>query len=113
VSRSPLAKETIELIERMARENRLWGVKRIRGELLKLGIGVSKRTILKYMHRAGSRGPCDGQSWKTFLKNHNTSVCDFLHPYDSWFRPIFAFFIVDVNTKRVVHIGVTRAPTQQ
>ena len=27
-----------------------------------------------------------------------------------WFRPIFAFFIVDVNTKRVVHIGVTRAP---
>jgi hypothetical protein len=40
VRRSPLAKETIELIERMARENRLWGAERIRGELLKLGIGV-------------------------------------------------------------------------
>jgi len=28
-------------------------------------------------------------------------------------RPIFAFFIVDVNTKRVVHVGVTRAPSEE
>jgi putative transposase len=112
VRKSPLAKETIELIERMARENRLWGAERIRGELLKLGIGVSKRTIQKYMHRAGSDDPHDGQSWKTFLLNHSTWACDFLQLYDVWFQPIFAFFIVDVNTKEVVHVGVTRAPTE-
>jgi hypothetical protein len=41
--------ETIELIQQMARENRLWGAERIRGELLKLGVKVSKRTIQKYM----------------------------------------------------------------
>jgi transposase InsO family protein len=35
-----------------------------------------------------------------------------LQVYDVWFRPIFAFFIVDVNAKRVVHVAVTRAPTQ-
>ena len=29
----------------MARRGRLWGAERIRGELLKLGIKVSKRTI--------------------------------------------------------------------
>jgi putative transposase len=45
--RSALPKETIELIQRMARENRLWGAERIRGELLKLGIRVSKRTVQK------------------------------------------------------------------
>ena len=45
--RSALPKETIELIRRMARENRLWGAERIRGELLKLGIRVSKRTVQK------------------------------------------------------------------
>src|SRR5512133_708297 len=69
-------------------------------------------------------------------------ACDFLQLYDVWFhwppfgrlprcavtvgltalvhcvdscssvRPIFACFIVDVNTKRVVHVGVTRAPTE-
>lgn len=113
VWRSPLAKEAIELIKRMSRENRLWGAEGIRGELLKLGIHVSKRTVQKYMRQEGSRGPHDGQTWKTFLKNHSTWACDFLQLYDVWFRPIFAFFIVDVNTRRVVHVGVTRAPTEE
>jgi len=44
-----ISTETIELIQQMARENRLWGAERIRGELLKLGVKVSKRTIQKYM----------------------------------------------------------------
>jgi hypothetical protein len=39
--------ETIDFIQQMANENRLWGAARIRGELLKLGIRVSKRTIQK------------------------------------------------------------------
>jgi hypothetical protein len=33
----------------MAENNPLWGAERIQGELLKLGIQVSKRTIQKYM----------------------------------------------------------------
>jgi putative transposase len=33
----------------MAEENRLWGAERIRGELLKLGIRVAKRTVQRYM----------------------------------------------------------------
>jgi putative transposase len=36
----------------MAQENRLWGAERIRGELLKLGIDVSKRTIQKYLDKS-------------------------------------------------------------
>lgn len=64
-----LSKETIELIMLMARDNVLWGAERIRGELLKLGIRVSKRTIQKYMKRARPPGK-RGQTWETFLKNH-------------------------------------------
>src|SRR6266487_253479 len=41
--------ETIRLIQKIAKENHLWGTERIRGELLKLGIEVSKRSIQKYM----------------------------------------------------------------
>jgi putative transposase len=53
----------------MARDNRLWGAERIRGELLKLGIHVSKRTIQKYMRHA--RTPRRrGQTWATFLQHH-------------------------------------------
>jgi hypothetical protein len=47
--------ETIVLIRKMAKENRLWGAERIRGELLKLGVRVSKRTIQKYMPKWFSR----------------------------------------------------------
>jgi putative transposase len=52
-----LAERSIDLIYRMARENRLWGAERIRGELLKLGIRVSKRTVQKYMRGAPKRPP--------------------------------------------------------
>lgn len=40
-----ISPETISLIQKMAKENQLWGAERIRGELLKLGIEVSKRSI--------------------------------------------------------------------
>ena len=47
-----LAPEVIALIKEMALANRLWGAIRIRDELLKLGITVSKRTMQKYMRQA-------------------------------------------------------------
>jgi putative transposase len=40
--------EIVALIKSMARNNRLWGAERIRGELLKLDMRVCKRTIQKY-----------------------------------------------------------------
>ena len=36
-----------------------------------------------------------------------------MQTYDVWFRPIFAFFIVDINSKRVVHRAATYNPSQQ
>jgi putative transposase len=38
--RRPLPGRVVQLIRRMARENPLWGAERIRGEMLKQGIGV-------------------------------------------------------------------------
>jgi putative transposase len=104
---------TIALIRRMADDNRLRGSERIRGEVLKLGIRVAKGTVQRYMRGARPSAPHGGQRWSTFLRNHTVWACDFLQTYDVWFRPIFALFIVDVNTRRVVRVAVTRAPTQQ
>jgi len=42
-----VAAKTITFVRQMAKDNRLWGAERIRGELLKLGIRVCKRTIQK------------------------------------------------------------------
>jgi putative transposase len=47
----------------MSRENRLWGTERIRGELLKLGIVVSDRSIRRYRWRGPSRP--SSQTWRT------------------------------------------------
>lgn len=72
-----ISPETIELIQQMAMENHLWGAERIRGELLKLGVKVSKRTIQKYTLKERRRR--SGQTWSTFLKNHFKDIwaCDF------------------------------------
>jgi len=107
-----LAAQTIILIRQMAKDNRLWGAERIRGELLKLGIRVCKRTIQKYMRNVHTQQP-RGQKWSTFLHNHAAQIwaCDFLQVTDLFFRPLFAFFIVELKSRRVIHVGVTRFPT--
>jgi hypothetical protein len=74
-----VAPQTIALIRQMAKENQLWGAERIRGELLKLGIHVCKRTIQKYMRTVRTHQP-RGQKWSTFLRNHAANIwaCDAL-----------------------------------
>jgi hypothetical protein len=56
-----------DLIQRLADENRLWGAPRIHGELLKLGVVVSERTVSRYLH---GRPRTPSQTWRTFLANH-------------------------------------------
>ncbi len=107
-----VAAETIALIREMAAANRLWGAERIRGELLKLDIRLSKRTIQRYLRQA--RPPRrSGQAWSTFLRNHVGEIwsCDFLPVTDLLFRPLHAFCIIALESRRVVHVGVTRHPT--
>ena len=107
-----VAPQTIALIRQMAKENQLWGAERIRGELLKLGRHVCKRTIQKYMRTVRTHQP-RGQKWSTFLRNHASQIwaCDFLQVTDLFFRPLFAFFIVELKLRKVIHVGVTRSPT--
>ena len=64
--RPKVSREVRELINRMARENFLWGAPRIHGELLMLGFRVSQATVSRYsatVHRS------PGQSWRTFIRN--------------------------------------------
>ena len=65
-----LSLETITLIKEMAAHNRLWGAERIRGELLKLNIRVSKRTIQKDLRQ----GRAISSPW-TDLEDLSTQSC--------------------------------------
>ncbi len=110
--RPPLAPETVALIHEMAAANRTWGAERIRGELLKLHIRVAKSTIQRYM-RGTSPPRRSGQTWTTFLANHGPDIwaTDFLPITDLLFRPLHALFMIEIASRRVVHVGVTRHPT--
>jgi len=110
--RPPPPAETVARIRRMADENPLWGTERIRGERQKLGLRVAKRTLQTYLPTSRAPRP-RGQSWATFLRAHAPDIWagDFLPVTDLLFRPLFAFFVIALDTRRVVHVGVTRHPT--
>jgi len=82
-----------DLIQRMSRENPLWGAPRIHGELLMLGIEVAQSTVSKYMIR-GCKPP--SQSWKTFLRNHAEAIAaiDMCVVPTVTFDRLFAFLVL-------------------
>jgi putative transposase len=47
------------------------------------------------------------------LHNHAKEIwaCDFLPVTDLFFGSLFAFFIIELRSRRVTHVGVTRCPT--
>ncbi len=82
---------------------------------LHLGFASSIFSIGDYNMRAARPPQPRGsrQTWATFLRNHahGTWACDFLPVVDLGFRSLFAFFVVELGSRRVVHLGVTRHPT--
>src|ERR1035438_1314832 len=54
--RPPMSDELVELIVRIARENRRWGCVRIQGELRGLGIHVSTSSIRRVLRSEERRG---------------------------------------------------------
>src|SRR5258708_20675450 len=74
--RPRIGRELRELIQRMSKENPLWGAPRIHGELLKLGFEIAESTVSKYMIRR--RGPAFHE-YSTCLASHAEAISA-LHP---------------------------------
>ena len=55
------------------------------------------------------------QNWATFLKNQagNTWSCDFTVVNDWLFRQWYIFVVMELKTRRIVHTGVTKFPTDE
>jgi len=68
--RPPLPRAVRELIRKIAAWNRRFGVKRIAGEMRKLGRPVHKRSVRRVLRQEPPRHRPPGQSWATFLRNH-------------------------------------------
>jgi transposase InsO family protein len=79
--------------------------------LAKLGWPVSPRTVAKYCPKYSERGR--GQSWRTFLRNHTSQVwaCDFFTVVTVHFQTLYAFVVVSLDRRWIIHVGVTAHPT--
>ena len=112
VGRPPIGKSVGNLIQNMARANPLWRAPRIHGELLKLGIKVSERTVSRIL-RTVPRPP--SQTWKTFLRNHIGEIVatDFFTVPTVGLRVLFVFLVLEHRRRKVLHFGVTERPTSE
>jgi hypothetical protein len=95
----------------MAAANHLWGAPRIHGELQKLGIAVSERTVSRLLQRRLGRPP--SQTWRTFLANHAASLVsmDFFTVPTLTGRVFFVFVLLAHQRRRIVHFAITDHPT--
>jgi transposase InsO family protein len=106
-----LSPETKTLIGQLAKANPLWGAPRIHGELLKLGIDVSERSVSRFMPPKPRQPP--SQTWRTFLDNHvgDMASIDFFAVPTATFRVLYVFFVLAHNRRRVLHFNVTEHPS--
>ncbi len=111
LGRPRLKEEVRELIARISRENPLWGTERIRGELLKLGIVVSNRSIRRYRWRRSLGG--GGQSWRTFLANELPGIwaADLFVVHTLSFRTLYVLLFISHARRELIHLHVTASPT--
>jgi putative transposase len=98
------------LVEQMAAANPLWGAPRIHGELGKLGIEVSERTVSRLLRRR-RRPP--SQTWRTFLTNHVAALVsmDFFTVPTLTGHVLFVLVLLSHHRRRIVHLAITEHPT--
>src|SRR5437016_563169 len=93
----------------MALENSLWGVPRIDGELLKLGLEISERTVSPYLCQVGRRRGDARSLWSTFLRNHREAIAavDFFTVPTVTFRVLYCFFVINYSRRSLLHFNAT------
>lgn len=105
------------LVVEMKTENPRWGYLRIKGELKKLGIKLSKGAIAKILRNSGF-APIKteiGPTWLEFLRLQSPRywACDFFTVETLGLKTLYVFFIIDTTSRELIHFGVTPNPTRQ
>jgi hypothetical protein len=96
----------------MAKENPLWGYKRIQGELKKLDIEISASSIRRIIAPKRRPGP-KRDTWCQFMRNQAASIiaCDLFTVETVRLKTLHVLFFIDLNTRKVLIGGVTDGAT--
>ena len=103
------------LVLEMARDNPLWGYRRIHGELVGLGHTVAASTVWTILKDAGL-DPVprrSGPSWTQLLASQAKGILagDFFHVDTVLLRWLYILFFVEHDRRRVHLVSVTAHPT--
>ncbi len=100
---------------RLAKENPTWGYRRIHGEITGVGVTVCPATVWNIMKAAGiDPSPRrEGPSWRELCTAQAKTMlaCDFAHVDTVFLRRLYVLFVIELDTRRVHLLGVTRPPT--
>jgi len=103
------------LVVRLAKENPLWGHRRIHGELTKLGVTVAPSTVWEILRAAGiDPAPRrSGPTWRQFLTAQAAGILavDFLHVDTVLLKRMYVLVFIEHSTRRMHLGGVTANPT--
>jgi putative transposase len=113
--RPPTAQSIARLAVRLAKENPLWGHRRIHGELTKLGLTVAPSTVWEILPAAGI-DPAPRRSdptWRQFLHAQAAGILavDFLHVDTVLLKRLYVLVFIEHGTRRMHLGGVTASPT--
>jgi transposase len=113
--RPPTIPSIARLVVRLAKENPLWGHRRIHGELTKLGVTVAPSTVWEILRAAGMNPAPrrSGPSWRQFLHAQAAGIVavDFLHVDTVLLRRLYVLVFIEHGTRRMHLGGVTANPT--
>jgi putative transposase len=113
--RPPTSPGIARLVVRLARENPLWGLRRIHGELIKLGVTVAPSTVWELLRAAGiDPAPRrSGPTWRQFLRTQAAGILavDFLHVDTVLLKRIYVLVFIEHGTRRMHLGGFTTHPT--
>ena len=113
--RPSTAPDVGRLVVRLARENPLWGHRRIHGELAKLGVTVAPSTVWEILRAAGiDPAPRrSGPTWRQFLHAQAAGILavDFLHVDTVLLKRIYVLVFIEHGSRRMHLGGVTAHPT--
>ncbi len=114
--RKPVDTEVKDLILSMKNDNLLWGVKRIQGELLKLDISLSTKTIRKILQSFRRRGKIRSSlTWKRFLETQIQFIyaMDLVTVDTMLGKRFYVFAVICHKTREIVRFAITENPTRE